>query len=385
MERTYADVYSQFNPEQIGGIVFSNEAWLDGQMDEYASWSKALTQDEIVSQINDKLTGNETGLEVYYDFEEGVPNGNNSASGGDITQVIDQAGSNNGTVNNFARTGTSSNWVDGKSFSTGNTALDFDGVNDYVDLGSPLLSTVNPNAANAIELWVKARNNTNTTSLFSQYVISGSEFSNRFSIYLAADGKPTVFKGGFYNIAGPNSIKDDYWHHLVFIKESSGAVSFYVDGNLVGTGIDNNTYVNNNSFLGYLSQPGSYYEGSMDEVRIWNRVLTQTEIQCQINTPLTGTETGLVAYYDFEEGVEFGNNSALTKAFDKAGTNDGTLSGFAKTGMTSNWVTGTSRIGLANTWLGITADWDTAANWSYEKVPSECDNVIIPNITNSQL
>ncbi len=30
LEATYADAYSQFTPENIGGIVFSNEAWLDG-------------------------------------------------------------------------------------------------------------------------------------------------------------------------------------------------------------------------------------------------------------------------------------------------------------------------------------------------------------------
>jgi hypothetical protein len=385
LEASYVDAYTQFNPENIGGIVASNESWLDGQVDEYAVWDKVLTQDEIVSQMSGKLTGNESGLALYFDFEEGIANGNNSATGGDITQVVDQAGSNNGSINNFDRTGTSSNWVEGKAFSSGNTAMDFDGVNDYINLGSPLLPTTDPNAPNTIEMWVKGRNNANVTSLFSQYVISGPEFDKRFAIYLQADGLPRVFKGGFYNIVGTTNLKDDQWHHLAFVKEASGTVRLYVDGVQEATATDNQVYVNSNSFLGYLSQPGSYYEGIMDEVRVWNIARSETEIQSSMNTPLTGSESGLVAYYDFEEGVEFADNTSLTKIFDKAGSNDGTLVDFAKTGTTSNWVSGTNRIGATNTWLGITSDWATASNWSYEIVPVASNDVLISDVANQPI
>ena len=44
------------------------------------------------------------------------------------------------------------------------------------------------------------------------------------------------------------------------------------------------------------------FEGSIDEVRIWDRVLTQTEISDGMLVELTGSETGLVAYYRFNAG-----------------------------------------------------------------------------------
>gem|GEM_PF-102493 len=47
-----------------------------------------------------------------------------------------------------------------------------------------------------------------------------------------------------------------------------------------------------------LSQP---YNGKIDEVRIWNTALTQAAVRSHMNTTLTGTETGLTAYYRFDE------------------------------------------------------------------------------------
>jgi hypothetical protein len=43
-------------------------------------------------------------------------------------------------------------------------------------------------------------------------------------------------------------------------------------------------------------------DGQIDEVRIWNVARTQAEIQANMYTALQGNESGLVAYYDFEEG-----------------------------------------------------------------------------------
>ncbi|MFO0969605.1 MAG: LamG-like jellyroll fold domain-containing protein, partial [Gemmataceae bacterium] len=47
---------------------------------------------------------------------------------------------------------------------------------------------------------------------------------------------------------------------------------------------------------------GAYFNGEIDEFRVWNTARTQAQIQASMNSTLTGTESGLVAYYRFNEG-----------------------------------------------------------------------------------
>lgn len=78
------------------------------EMDEVRFWTRALCAEEIVARMNCHLTGNEYKIEAYYNFNQGVASGNNST----VTTLIDGTSHNHtGTLNNFALTGTSSNWV----------------------------------------------------------------------------------------------------------------------------------------------------------------------------------------------------------------------------------------------------------------------------------
>jgi len=55
-------------------------------------------------------------------------------------------------------------------------------------------------------------------------------------------------------------------------------------------------------------------------------------------TALSGSEQGLVAYYNFDQGSPGGTNESTTTLNDLKG-NFGALFGFSLTGSTSNWVT----------------------------------------------
>ncbi len=46
---------------------------------------------------------------------------------------------------------------------------------------------------------------------------------------------------------------------------------------------------------------GEYFDGSLDEIRIWNQARSPSEIQAAATAPLAGTEAGLVAYWSFED------------------------------------------------------------------------------------
>lgn len=60
-------------------------------------------------------------------------------------------------------------------------------------------------------------------------------------------------------------------------------------------------------------------QGTLDEVRWWNRALNQTEISNNSSTCLTGSENGLMAYFPFDQGIAGQDNSTETTAIDFLG------------------------------------------------------------------
>ncbi len=89
----------------------SNDPYpFDGAMDEIRFWNIARTDSEISNYKDIKLQGNESGLVLYYDFSEGTIDGDNTG----LSVVPDQSSSgNDATFNNFALSGSVSNYVNG--------------------------------------------------------------------------------------------------------------------------------------------------------------------------------------------------------------------------------------------------------------------------------
>ena len=85
----------------------SRSNYFSGQLDEFRIWNEARSLTDIQNNINNKLTGSESNLFLYYPFDQGIPGGDNSS----ITSVLDNAGSENATLNNFTKNGASSNFV----------------------------------------------------------------------------------------------------------------------------------------------------------------------------------------------------------------------------------------------------------------------------------
>jgi hypothetical protein len=66
-----------------------------------------------------------------------------------------------------------------------------------------------------------------------------------------------------------------------------------------------------------------FFDGKIDEVRIWEVARTQTEIQGYMNQSLTGEEDGLIGYWRFDEGTATTVNDASINS------NNGTISSAA--------------------------------------------------------
>ena len=64
-----------------------------------------------------------------------------------------------------------------------------------------------------------------------------------------------------------------------------------------------------------------YFNGNIDEFSIWSDALTQAEIQAYTSTSLSGSETGLVGYWNFNAG------SGTTLTDQTSNSNNGTING----------------------------------------------------------
>lgn len=99
-------VSNQTVPLHIGEANASQ--FFNGSIDGVRIWNVVRTQAEIQAAMNQELNSG-TGLVAAYHFNQGVVGGNNST----VTTLNDALGNNNGTLNGFALTGSTSNWVDG--------------------------------------------------------------------------------------------------------------------------------------------------------------------------------------------------------------------------------------------------------------------------------
>ncbi|RYF83952.1 MAG: T9SS type A sorting domain-containing protein [Chitinophagaceae bacterium] len=82
---------------------------LTGAMDELRIWTVARTQAELQASINRELAASTPGLAACYRFNQGTAAGNNTA----LTTLTDAVAANDGSLRNFAKNGTTSNFVDG--------------------------------------------------------------------------------------------------------------------------------------------------------------------------------------------------------------------------------------------------------------------------------
>lgn len=221
-----------------------------------------------------------------------------------------------------------------------NNALHLDGVNDRVDLTSN--SIQDGATAFTIEAWIKP-DNSNWDGAYHAIFGKQGNTSRNPSFYLK-DGKIHIdsYEDGtntrFDLLTDQALISRNVWSHIALVKEGT-IFKVYVNGNLAATTpAPNAVNVVGTYQLGFID---NYYAGLLDEVRFWNVSRSQSDIQSTMNVPLSGTETGLVDYFNFNQGVIGGTNSSITSLLDNTSNiNNGTLVNFALSGNTSNYVSG---------------------------------------------
>lgn len=222
-------------------------------------------------------------------------------------------------------------------------ALHFDGVDDMLDCGTG--SAVNLSGPNfTLEAWIYAE--AWEPNVWQGNIINkeqnGFGMDNGFMLRAGAGGKlnANFGNGSWKEVTSTNNVLSlNTWHHIAG-RFNGTYLTIYVDGNPIDSTAFTGSVSSANTSLviGAQSNGGRHFTGSIDEVRIWDVARTKSQIKQNMTVLQCADETGLRAYYRFDQGNAGGNNAGLTTANDSRGLSPGTLQNFTLTGSTSNWV-----------------------------------------------
>ena len=199
---------------------------------------------------------------------------------GTSNEVVDASGNaNHGTAYNGA------NVTNQGIF---NSAGDFDGDNDYINI--PNSAILDPGLGSYIgSAWIKTSISTGNTYIFGYYE-GGATDRVEFRVQ---DGKVRILINDDGNVIYRDSLAsvgDDLWHHVAFVWDTTAdTLNIYVDGSA-----SNGTLIGTPSNIGTVDPAGDlsigrrndntgYFNGFIDNVAIYNRALTSTEIQQAYN------------------------------------------------------------------------------------------------------
>jgi len=168
----------------------------------------------------------------------------------------------------------------------------FDGVDDNVEINGINIGGFN---SYTTSIWIKT-----TTSSKSDFFNDRSDVFH-FYYRLNSDGTFSYFhKDSSDNdviISTSQTINDGEWHHIV-AKWDGSTIYAYIDGELIDSKSTSSTYGdNNNVVIGGADNNGdgqvdyNMFNGNIDDVTIWDRALSSSEVSDLYNDGLSDTTT----------------------------------------------------------------------------------------------
>jgi hypothetical protein len=276
-------------------------------------------------------------------YNSGVPNDISSLSplswwrcgDGDTAPILTDNGSggNDGTMTNFSTFST-----DVPTFTNTKSIL-LDGVDDFVEIGSPT-SIQNLTSAITISAWIKAPRTfaTNYYTLASkgEYAGSGSQWSiriNTANVRNTAGGLFSVFPNSNgitdnQSLTFPTPVDDNQWHHMMFVNNGTD-LKVYIDGVLDATGAGKGrTLYNGNRTLRLGRLTASTTQkliGNLDEVAIFGTALGLSDAQSIYNGGVPNDISSLspVSWWRCGDG-----DTSPTLTDNGSASNDGTMTNF---------------------------------------------------------
>jgi len=274
-------------------------SFFDGLIDEVRVYNRALSPTEV---------------KQLYEFAPG-PVGYWKMDEKNGQEIKDYSGNN--YFGTFGTGDSSPSWIIGKY----GGGLNFDG-SDFVDHNDVLDMSISDLT---ISTWIKTNNVPSTQYFLSKAKAAAQNY--RYAIGLLSPGLPRLFMqgdgGADIVLNSSTNIADNKWHHISYIFDRDGSASIYIDGKYdssigishwAGVNMDSSNPFRIGSYTASDNiTPSAFFDGSLDEVKIYNYARTQKQILEDMNatSPVGGFSSKVanpIAYYKFDEG--FGSTTA---------------------------------------------------------------------------
>jgi hypothetical protein len=316
----------------VGNQTTNTFQHFNGEIDQVRVWNTVRTDAEILNNYNKCLNGDESNLVMLWQFEEGAG-----------TTVTDLSGNeNHGTLQNMSNT----NWVSGYNctpsgliayypfngnandesgnehhgtvngatlttdrFGNENSAYSFDG-NDIITVNHS--ADLNMEGELSISVWVKP------TTLSNAMILGKSNYSSNTNYLLRT--KTTGFLQFEYKKfanSTNNPLIAGQWNHIAVISEADNTKKIYVN-NVLSTHTESTSpYGLVTNILTIGARTGAeFFNGVIDDIKIYNKALTADEVLAEYNTSTAGIndfELMETNFYVFENALYFKNNQNLSE------------------------------------------------------------------------
>lgn len=271
----------------IGKASFSNLFSFKGNLRDFRLWTRPRLSTEILSSINNNLTGTEPGILANWRCDEA-----------DGAQVKDYIRSRHATMFNAV-------WEinpKGRSFRINTEPLTVNAAD--------LVYTKQNDFT--IEFWFKGNNNADTITLFSNGRGDSTDANPeiKWCIEKYPNGKIYVvhLKRRFEAVS--TNFFDGNWHHFALVMQRATSLAAFIDGNQQNNIAANNfaEFGGDKFWIGARGfQPAALpevidrkFNGYVDEFRLWDISRSQEQIKRDRLFRLQGDEPGLIAYLPFE-------------------------------------------------------------------------------------
>ncbi len=272
----FLDAVSSNRNAIIGADPELSALFFNGTIDELKIWNYTLSEEEIMKEYKNYTEK----LVSYWKFDG---NADDSIVG------------NNGTVNGA----TLAQGISGQAYN-------FDGVNDYINISDSSSLHVDNFT---IAAWVKIANNSQTGGILSD---DSTGLNTQWELFIRGEsgGKGALFYGPDETlITSTTTFENDSWYYLLAAYDGLN-IYIYVNGILENSSIvinGPNYSLSRTPGIGIINSnwtSGNFFNGTIDEVKIWNYALSAEEIhgiyESQKPTiPAVPTRSPFVSFWEF--------------------------------------------------------------------------------------